>query len=95
MSTAPDTTRRDLGHLAGAVLLPFVSITVFLTLGDAGLPLHYFVMLGASLLGGFMFVWEAVGRRALWLALIYVPAMALLLVVYTIMWACETGKGCI
>ena len=94
MTASPSTARRDLTNLAGALLLPFVLLTVLLTLGDAGFAVHYFVMLGASLLSGLAFLWRTVGRHTLWMGLLYLPLMAFLLVMYTTMWACETGKGC-
>ena len=97
MTMTPDGrwSLRTAADVAGFVLLPFVLQWAFFALGDLGLTIPYPITLALAITIGLVFLKRAVGQAVWILGVGYVPLMAFLLIMFLIVWACQTGRGCI
>ena len=95
MTPEPRRLLGTTGNVAGFVLLPFVVQFALMVLYDLGLTAPYPIVLAAGITTGLYFLKRATGQAVWILGVGYVPIMAFLLIMFTLVWACNTGRGCI
>ncbi len=69
-------------HLVAAVVVPLVASTLVIAFSEYVRTIHSSVPLFIGVPLGLFFAYKAVGRRAPWLAVLYVPVMSLVVLAY-------------